>query len=87
MPGMLVGVVRGRLSACSGQHPGRAATPTAIAPFCPNEDGGVLFLLPTWVPDLVIRRKILVENPARQRQRQPRPGATCLRIASMTWAL
>jgi len=46
-------------------HPGRAATPMAIASPCPNDDGGVLNLLPTWVPDPAIRRKILVDNPAR----------------------
>jgi len=46
-------------------HPGRAATPTAIAPPYPNDDGRVLNLLPTWVPDPAIRNKILVDNPAR----------------------
>ena len=46
-------------------HPGRAATLTAIAPPCPNDDGGVLNLLQTWVPDPAIRRKILVDNPGR----------------------
>jgi len=40
-------------------------TPTAIAPPYPNDDGRVLNLLPTWVPDPAIRRKILVDNPAR----------------------
>jgi predicted TIM-barrel fold metal-dependent hydrolase len=53
------------LWATNWPHPGRAATPTAIAPPCPNDDGGVLNLLPTWVPDPAIRRKILVDNPAR----------------------
>jgi predicted TIM-barrel fold metal-dependent hydrolase len=53
------------LWASNWPHPGRAATPTAIAPPCPNDDGGVLNLLPTWVPDPTIRRTILVDNPAR----------------------
>jgi predicted TIM-barrel fold metal-dependent hydrolase len=46
-------------------HPGRGLTPTAIASPYPNDDGGVLNLLPTWVPDSTIRAKILVDNPAR----------------------
>ena len=53
------------LWATNWPHSGRGATPTAIAPPCPNDDGGVLNLLPTWVPDPAIRRKILVDNPAR----------------------
>jgi predicted TIM-barrel fold metal-dependent hydrolase len=46
-------------------HPGRGATPRSIAPPYPNDDGGVLNLLWTWVPDAAIRKKILVDNPAR----------------------
>jgi predicted TIM-barrel fold metal-dependent hydrolase len=53
------------LWASNWPHPGRAATPTALAPPCPNDDGGVLNLLPKWVPDPAIQRKILVDNPAR----------------------
>jgi predicted TIM-barrel fold metal-dependent hydrolase len=45
-------------------HPGRGATPTAIAPPYPNDDGAVLNRLPSWVPDAAIRKKILVGNPA-----------------------
>jgi predicted TIM-barrel fold metal-dependent hydrolase len=46
-------------------HPGRGPTPAAIAPPHPNDDGRVLNLLPKWVPDSTIRKKILVDNPAR----------------------
>jgi predicted TIM-barrel fold metal-dependent hydrolase len=46
-------------------HPGRGPTPTALAPPYPNDDGAVLNLLPTWVGDPAIRKKILVDNPAR----------------------
>jgi predicted TIM-barrel fold metal-dependent hydrolase len=46
-------------------HPGRGPTPTALAPPYPNDDGRVLNLLPTWVADPAIRKKILVDNPAR----------------------
>jgi predicted TIM-barrel fold metal-dependent hydrolase len=46
-------------------HPGRASTTTAIASPYPNDDGRVLNLLPTWIPDETTRRKILVDNPAR----------------------
>ena len=46
-------------------HPGRGPTPTALAPPYPNDDGAVLNLLPTWVGDAAIRKKILVDNPAR----------------------
>jgi len=30
-----------------------------------SDDGLVLNLLPTWVPDAAVRKKILVDNPAR----------------------
>jgi len=46
-------------------HPGRGTTRTAIAPPYPNDDGLLLNQLPRWVPDAAIRRKILVDNPAR----------------------
>jgi predicted TIM-barrel fold metal-dependent hydrolase len=46
-------------------HPGRGPSPTALAPPYPNDDGRVLNLLPTWVGDAAIRKKILVDNPAR----------------------
>jgi len=46
-------------------HPGRGVTPTAIAPPYPNDDGMLLNQLPKWVPDAAIRKKILVDNPAR----------------------
>jgi predicted TIM-barrel fold metal-dependent hydrolase len=46
-------------------HPGRGPTPTALAPPYPNDDGRVLNLLPTWVGDPAVRKKILVDNPGR----------------------
>jgi predicted TIM-barrel fold metal-dependent hydrolase len=46
-------------------HPGRGPSPTALAPPYPNDDGRVLNLLPSWVPDAAVRKKILVDNPAR----------------------
>jgi predicted TIM-barrel fold metal-dependent hydrolase len=46
-------------------HPGRGPSPTALAPPYPNDDGRVLNLLPTWVADAAVRKKILVDNPAR----------------------
>ena len=46
-------------------HPGRGASPTAIAPPYPADDGLMLNLLARWVPDPAIRKKILVDNPAR----------------------
>ena len=46
-------------------HPGRGASPSAIAPPYPADDGRMLNLLAQWVPDPAIRQKILVDNPAR----------------------
>ncbi len=46
-------------------HPGRGRTATDIAPPYQNDDGMVLNQLPKWVPDAAIRKKILVDNPAR----------------------
>jgi predicted TIM-barrel fold metal-dependent hydrolase len=53
------------LWASNWPHTGRAASPAIVAPPCPNDDGAVLNLLPSWVPDASLRRKILVDNPAR----------------------
>jgi predicted TIM-barrel fold metal-dependent hydrolase len=46
-------------------HPGRGRTRTDIAPPYPNDDGLLLNQLPKWVPDPAIRKKILVDNPAK----------------------
>ncbi len=50
-------------------HPDAAKVPgranTDIAPFIQIDDGLLLNQLPVWVPDADIRRKILVDNPAR----------------------
>jgi predicted TIM-barrel fold metal-dependent hydrolase len=46
-------------------HPGRGTSPTAIAPPYPADDGLMLNLLARWVPDRAIRKKILLDNPAR----------------------
>ena len=43
--------------------PGRK--PADLAPLLQVDDGRVLKLLPVWAPDASIRRRILVENPAR----------------------
>ncbi len=43
--------------------PGRK--PTELTPLWQVDDGLVLNLLPVWAPDPVIRKKILVDNPAR----------------------
>jgi predicted TIM-barrel fold metal-dependent hydrolase len=43
--------------------PGRSNS--EITPFFQIDDGRVLNLLPTWVPDAAVRKTILVENPAR----------------------
>jgi predicted TIM-barrel fold metal-dependent hydrolase len=47
----------------SASMPGRKATD--LAPLLQVDDGRVLNLLPTWTGDAAVRRKILVENPAR----------------------
>jgi predicted TIM-barrel fold metal-dependent hydrolase len=46
-------------------HPGRGTSQTAIAPPYPADDGLMLNLLAKWVPDPAVRKKILVDNPAR----------------------
>jgi len=43
--------------------PGRKASD--LAPFCPIDDGRLLNQLPVWAPDADVRKKILVDNPAR----------------------
>jgi predicted TIM-barrel fold metal-dependent hydrolase len=43
--------------------PGRSNA--EITPFFQIDDGRVLNLLPTWVPDAAVRKTILVENPAK----------------------
>ncbi len=49
----------------AGQPVLRGRTRTDIAPPYPNDDGLLLNQLPKWVPDPAIRKKILVDNPAR----------------------
>ena len=39
--------------------------PTDVTPLLQIDDGTLLNLLPVWAPDTSIRRKILVDNPAR----------------------
>ncbi len=50
-------------------HPDSRVLPnrknTDIAPLVQTDDGLVLNLLPTWVPDAATRKMILVDNPAR----------------------
>ena len=38
---------------------------TDVAPLFQIDDGHLLNMLPVWAPDAAIRRKILVDNPAR----------------------
>jgi predicted TIM-barrel fold metal-dependent hydrolase len=47
----------------SASVPGRK--PTDWAPLLPIDDGRILNLLPLWAPDAAVRKKILVDNPAR----------------------
>ncbi len=44
---------------------GRGKPLTEIAPPFPIDDGLLLSQLPKWVPDAGLRKKILVDNPAR----------------------
>jgi predicted TIM-barrel fold metal-dependent hydrolase len=44
-------------------RPGHPAT--EVTPLLPIDDGLLLNQLPVWAPDAAVRRKILVENPAR----------------------
>lgn len=46
-------------------HPGRGKTRTDIAPPHPSDDGAQINQLPKWAADAAIRKKILVDNPAR----------------------
>jgi predicted TIM-barrel fold metal-dependent hydrolase len=47
-------------------HPNSAnGSTTKVTPLWDVDDGLVLNLLPTWVPDAGVRKKILVDNPAR----------------------
>jgi predicted TIM-barrel fold metal-dependent hydrolase len=46
-------------------HPGRGPSRLEIAPPHPSDDGMALDQLPNWVPDPAIRKRILVDNPAR----------------------
>jgi predicted TIM-barrel fold metal-dependent hydrolase len=48
-------------------HPNSSAgrKPTEVTPLWPVDDGLVFNLLPTWAPDATLRRKILVDNPAK----------------------
>ena len=46
-------------------HPGRGKTREDIAPPHPSDDGAQINQLPTWASDPAIRKKILVDNPAR----------------------
>jgi predicted TIM-barrel fold metal-dependent hydrolase len=48
-------------------HPGTPVPGRSLAeitPFFQIDDGQILNLLPTWVPDAATRKTILVENPA-----------------------
>ena len=47
----------------SASVPGRP--PTQVSPFLPIDDGRLLNQLPVWVPDPIILKKILVDNPVR----------------------
>ena len=47
-------------------HPNSATGNAAqVTPLWQVDDGLVLNLLPTWAPDTAVRKKILVDNPAR----------------------
>jgi predicted TIM-barrel fold metal-dependent hydrolase len=46
-------------------HPGRGKTREDIATPYPSDDGAQINQLPKWAPDPIIRKKILVDNPAR----------------------
>ncbi len=48
-----------------GSNPVPGRKPTDLAVHVQVDDGMVLNLLPTWVPDAATRRLILVDNPAR----------------------
>jgi predicted TIM-barrel fold metal-dependent hydrolase len=50
-------------------HPDSAGAPrrrpAEVSPLLAIDDGRMLNLLPVWAPDAAVRRKILVDNPAR----------------------
>jgi len=46
-------------------HPGRGKTREDLAPPYPSDDGAQINQLPNWASDPAIRKKILVDNPAR----------------------
>jgi predicted TIM-barrel fold metal-dependent hydrolase len=46
-----------------GARPG--LKPTDIFPYFDIDDGLLLNQLPAWAPDAAVRKKILVDNPAR----------------------
>jgi predicted TIM-barrel fold metal-dependent hydrolase len=47
-------------------HPNSAGgSPSKVTPLWQVDDGLVFNLLPTWAPDAAVRKKILVDNPAR----------------------
>jgi predicted TIM-barrel fold metal-dependent hydrolase len=46
-------------------HPGRGKTREDIATPYPSDDGAQINQLPRWASDQIIRKKILVDNPAR----------------------
>ena len=46
-------------------HPGRGKTREDLAPPYPSDDGAQINQLPNWASDPTIRKKILVDNPAR----------------------
>ena len=46
-------------------HPGRGKTREDFAPPYPSDDGAQINQLPNWTSDPAIRKKILVDNPAR----------------------
>src|SRR5262245_2452485 len=46
-------------------HPGRGKTREDLAPPYPSDDGAQINQLPKWAADPTIRKKILVDNPAR----------------------
>jgi predicted TIM-barrel fold metal-dependent hydrolase len=46
-------------------HPGHGKPVNEISPPFPIDDGALLNQLPVWAPDAAVRKKILVDNPAR----------------------
>jgi predicted TIM-barrel fold metal-dependent hydrolase len=46
-------------------HPGHSRPPAEISPPIPVDDGALINQLAVWAPDAAVRKKILVDNPAR----------------------